>query len=352
MRFSYHNPVRIEFGVELLDWCQKIESEAILLVTSSGFSKRGLTEKIQKILGSKMVAVVDSILPNPELTDLLRLKSDLGDFTSILAIGGGSVLDSAKFLSVCGDIVASNGKLEIKTTPTSSISRPIFAFPTTAGTGSELTKWATIWDSHNMIKYSLQDENLYPHTALYDVNLTRSLSKENTISTGLDSLSHACESLWNKNANPISTQYAIDSIKLIVCTLPKLIKDLDSITLRSDMMRASMYAALAFSNTQTALAHAISYPLTMRFGIPHGLACSFSIPLLLDCLPSGEIREILNPLTKEIKGLFSTIQVSTNARDYGVDSVMLEEIFNALNDRAKNGVFDLEVVKQRFLHTL
>ena len=119
-----------------------------------------------------------------------------------------------------------------------------------------------------------------------------------------------------------------------------------------DMMCASMYAALAFSNTQTALAHAISYPLTMRFGIPHGLACSFSIPLLLDCLPSGEIREILDPLTKEIKGLFPTIQVSTNARDYGVDSAMLEEIFNALNDRAKNGVFDLEVVKQRFLHTL
>lgn len=352
MTFSYYNPVRIEFGVELLDWCQKIESEAILLVTSSGFSKRGLTKKIQEILGSKMVAVVDSILPNPELTDLLRLKSDLWDFTSILAIGGGSVLDSAKFLSVCGDIAVSNGQLEIKTTNTSVVSRPIFAFPTTAGTGSELTKWATIWDSHNMIKYSLQDENLYPRTALYDVNLTRSLSKENTITTGLDALSHACESLWNKNANPISTQYAIDSIKLIVHTLPKLIKDLDSVTLRSDMMRASMYAALAFSNTQTALAHAISYPLTMRFGIPHGLACSFSIPLLLDCLPSGEIREILNPLTKEIKGLFSALGVSTNARDYGIDSVMLEEIFTTLNDRAKNGVFDLEVVKQRFLHTL
>ncbi|WP_394958709.1 iron-containing alcohol dehydrogenase, partial [uncultured Helicobacter sp.] len=136
---------------------------------------------------------------------------------------------------------------------------------------------------------------------------------------------------------------------LIVRILPDLAENLQSFELRESMLYASMYAALAFSNTQTALAHAISYPITMRFGVPHGLACSFSIPLLLDCLPKCEAREILSPLSGAIQELFATLKVSTNPRDYGLDSVMIEEIFASLNARAKNGVFELEEVKRIFL---
>lgn len=351
MKFGYHNPVRIRFGVDLLQACKDLESDKILLVTSRGFSARGLTAKVQEVLGKRVVAVLDSITPNPELSELIALKATLQnlDFDSLLAIGGGSVLDSAKFLSTRGDVVVRDNGLVIIEGDSSIVSKPIFAFPTTAGTGSELTKWATIWDSKAGVKYSLQSDSLYPHTALYDVNLTRTLSRENTIATGLDALSHACESIWNKNANPISTHYALDSIKLIVRILPDLAENLQSFELRESMLYASMYAALAFSNTQTALAHAISYPITMRFGVPHGLACSFSIPLLLDCLPKCEAREILAPYTRAIKELFSTLKVSTNPRDYGLDSVVVEEVFASLNARAKNGVFELEEVKRIFL---
>lgn len=353
MSFCYHNPVRIRFGVDLLQACRELESNRILLVTSRGFSARGLTAKVQEVLGKRVVAVLDSITPNPELSELVALKNtlirDIGEFEGVLAIGGGSVLDSAKFLSVRGDVVVRDNGLVIIEGDSSIASKPIFAFPTTAGTGSELTKWATIWDSKAGVKYSLQSDSLYPHTALYDVNLTRTLSRENTIATGLDALSHACESIWNKNANPISTHYALDSIKLIVRILPDLAENLQSFELRESMLYASMYAALAFSNTQTALAHAISYPITMRFGVPHGLACSFSIPLLLDCLPKCEAREILAPYTRAIKELFSTLKVSTNPRDYGLDSVVVEEVFASLNARAKNGVFELEEVKRIFL---
>lgn len=355
MNFCYHNPVRIVFGADLLQACRELESDKILLVTSRGFSARGLTAKVREVLGKRVVGVVDSITPNPELSELVALKATLQnlDFDSLLAIGGGSVLDSAKFLSTRGDVVARDGGLHIEgvgrgASGSESLARAIFAIPTTAGTGSELTKWATIWDSKAGVKYSLQSESLYPHTAIYDVNLTRTLSRETTIATGLDALSHACESIWNKNANPISTHYALDSIALIVRTLPALTEDLGELGLREDMMRASMQAALAFSNTQTALAHAISYPITMRFGVPHGLACSFSIPLLLECLPKCEAREILSPLSGAIKELFVALKVSTNPRDYGLDSVMIEEIFGSLNARAKNGVFALEEVKQKF----
>ena len=354
MKFCYHNPVRIRFGVDLLQSCKELESDHILLVTSRGFSVRGLTAKVQEVLGKRVVALLDSITPNPELKELTALKNTLVRenlaFDSILAIGGGSVCDSAKFLSVWGDVVVRDGGLCIEGVEQGT--RPIFAVPTTAGTGSELTKWATIWDSKAGVKYSLQSDSLYPHTAIYDVNLTRTLSRENTIVTGLDALSHACESIWNNNANPISTRYALDSINLIVQTLPSLVENLGAFRLREDMMRASMYAALAFSNTQTALAHAISYPITMRFGVPHGLACSFSIPLLLDCLPQGEAREILAPLNAAIKELFITLKISTNLKDYGLDSVSLEEIFASLNTRAKNGIFELEAVKQKLCESI
>lgn len=361
MRFCYHNPVRIRFGVDLLQSCKDIESDKILLLTSRSFSARGLTAKMQDTLGKRVVAVVDTIRSNPELADLLTLKTTLKnlEFDSVLAIGGGSVCDSAKFLSVRGDVVARDGGLHIEGVARGadmcggkSVARTIFAVPTTAGTGSELTKWATIWDSKVGIKYSLQSDSLYPHTAIYDVNLTRTLSREITIATGLDALSHACESIWNKNANPISTHYALDSIALIVRTLPSLVENLGSLELRSDMMRASMYAALAFSNTQTALAHAISYPLTIRFGIPHGLACSFSIPLLLDCLPQGEAKDVLEPYAEAIKELFVKLHISTRAQDYGLDSVMIEEVFGGLNARAKNGVFDVGAVQRAMIESL
>ena len=151
MKFCYHNPVRIVFGADLLQACRELESDKILLVTSRGFSARGLTAKVREVLGKRVVGVVDSITPNPELSELVALKATLQnlDFDSLLAIGGGSVLDSAKFLSTRGDVVARDGGLHIEgvgrgASGSESLARAIFAIPTTAGTGSELTKWAIL----------------------------------------------------------------------------------------------------------------------------------------------------------------------------------------------------------------
>ncbi len=352
MGFFYHNPVKINFDINLFESLKEFQFSRALLITSQSFSKSGITQKLQDVLKQKLAFMIDDIKPNPQLSYLQNLKKTLADFDSIIALGGGSVLDSAKFLSIENEIIVSDENLCIL--PLNNdlkqkreiLCKPIFAFPTTAGTGSELTKWATIWDNNAMKKYSLQDESLYPKAAFYDISLTLSLDRNTTITTGLDALSHACESIWNKNANPISERYALDSINLIVQTLPRLAKNPDSIALRKDMMYASMYAALAFSNTQTALAHAISYPITMRFGIPHGLACSFSIPLLLDSLPQCKAKDLLKPYISAIKDLFAQLDVSTNPKDYGLDSVFIEEIFTSLNARAKNGVFDIMQVRQ------
>ena len=94
-----------------------------------------------------------------------------------------------------------------------------------------------------------------------------------TISTGLDALSHSMESIWNINANPVSASHAIQASKLVLENLPLLSKDLRNIELRSNIARACVHAGLAFSNTKTAIAHNLSYPVTLNYGIQHGIAC-------------------------------------------------------------------------------
>ena len=343
MQFTYYNPVKIRFGVDYLEAIKSIattqKSARFLLVTSKGFSKRGLSDKIANALGRQLVGIVDEILPNPQLKHLQGIKSTLADFDAIIALGGGSVIDSAKFLSV--DSALENGHFIIKSQP-----KHLYALPTTSGTSSELTHWATIWDNDAFIKHSLSDESLYPKEAIYDPRLTLSFPRETTIHTALDALSHSFESIWNNNANPISTHYALNAIEIILRDLVALTQNLDSLPLRSNIMQASIYAGLAFSNTQTAIAHALSYPLTMRFGTPHGLACSFSLPLLLNCLPrTSHADALLSPFRERLLWLFNALEISTNPKDYGLDSTCIDEIFVALNPRAKNGIFDIARVR-------
>lgn len=349
MRFNYHNPVKIHFGVKWLEavenLAQKLKDTKFLLITSQGFSKRGLSAQIQKVLAKQLAGIVDEIAPNPQIKHLQSIKAKLCDFDAIIALGGGSVIDSAKFLSV--DSVFENDNFKIKSQP-----KKLFAFATTSGTSSELTHWATIWDNDTFVKHSLSDEILYPKEAFYDANLTLSLPRQTTIYTALDALSHSFESIWNNNANPISTHYALMAIEIILRDLVELSQNLHSLKLRSNLMLASIYAGLAFSNTQTALAHALSYPLTMRFGTPHGLACSFSLPLLLECLPPSKARDLLLPFQARLLGLFKSLEISISPKDYGLDSAFIDEIFANLNARAKNGIFDIMRVKNALIEQI
>src|SRR5690606_12903274 len=106
-------------------------------------------------------------------------------------------------------------------------------------------------------------------------------SRELTIQTGLDALSHSLESLWNRNANPVSAAHAVAAARGVLSTLPALAGDLKNPQLRERMARAATLAGFAFSNTKTAIAHSLSYPITLRHGVPHGIACSFSLPMII-----------------------------------------------------------------------
>ena len=135
----------------------------------------------------------------------------------IVALGGGSVIDTAKVLAAArGGFAPVLRYLQTGAGAEALSATPIIAVPTTAGTGSEVTCWATVWDTQSGKKYSLSRPNLYPKHAVVDPALMVGKPRQLTISTGLDALSHALESLWNVNVNPISAQHAVVAAREIL----------------------------------------------------------------------------------------------------------------------------------------
>lgn len=286
--WSFHNPVHLVAGGGILEQLpQHLGEGKALLVTTAGFTKRGLTEKIAGLLGDREVVILDSVSPNPTVDKLEEDARQLGEqgLRQIVALGGGSAIDSAKVLSF---LLAAGREFSLRRhfeeqSPLPDI-RPLphIAIPTTAGTGSEVTPFATVWDLPGEKKYSLASPHLFARTALLDPELTLTLPRDLSVVTGLDALSHALESLWNRNANPITRAYALGAAAVALETLPVLAADLQNGALRARMMEASLLAGLAISGSRTALAHSISYPITARYGMPHGLACSFTLPAILE----------------------------------------------------------------------
>lgn len=345
--WQYYNPVSIQFGWGALSEISKIiRGGRCFLLTTPGFVRRGVTERVRKLVSSQL-EIDASISEYPSFESLRTIYGRVESIKPewIIALGGGSVMDSAKVVALRArggfpsieSSLREGGDLLIKN------DIPVVAIPTTAGTGSEVTSYSTIWDFKNGGKYSLSLQETWPDHALVDPELTLTLGRELTLHTGLDALSHSLESLWNRKANPISISHAVWAARIIIETLPILLDDLENREFRTRMSAASLRAGLAISSTQTALAHALSYSLTAKKGLPHGLACSFTLEKILNINYgiSAQVDENLHELfgggieviREKLHNFFSRIQVSTRISDYNVDSQFitreLGEIFSS-----------------------
>ena len=207
----------------------------------------------------------------------------------IIAIGGGTTIDFAKVISALYSF-SEDGVISVEEVVDLITSKkylenteyiPIIASSTTAGTGSDCTKWATVWDFDNTKKYSVDADYLYPTESWLIPELTLTLPKKLTLSTALDALSHACEAYWAVSTNSIVQVLSTDAISLIVKYLPLVLDDLNNIEYRKKVYMGAFFAGLAFSNTRTTACHSISYPLTLLYGIPHGLAVSLTLSEVL-----------------------------------------------------------------------
>jgi len=301
---KYFNPVKIIYTenwlIKLKISQKNLNISNPILVTSPGNRKR---LKLDSKFNSD--SIFSEIGENPNFADCSNVISFCNgkSYDGVIALGGGSVMDLAKvvmgFLSTGEAGIVD--LLEYKEKYERSI--PSIFLPTTHGTGSEVTMWGTVWDMKEKKKYSISHIDLYPSIAILDGNLTVSLPMDISIMTILDALSHSFESIWNKNANEKSTEYAIEAITIILSNVEFLKQNPTDLNVRNKLLEAATKAGLAFSNTKTAAAHSISYPLTIRFGIPHGVASSLSLIPLLEI--NGE--HIKEPLDKIYQTLDITI---------------------------------------------
>ena len=362
--WKFKNPVQIHFGVGAFDSLGTlINGRPYCLVTYGDPYFDGLGAKLADKAG-QAEAVINSITPNPDFVTLAhacqRFKEVAGTDIVILALGGGSVIDAAKVLASSNRGFAPVRRfLETGEGEDQLAAYPIIAVPTTAGTGSEVTHWATVWDMKAQKKYSLARHVLYPEHSVIDPALTLGIPKHLTISTALDALSHALESLWNRNSNPVSANHAVFAATEIIATLPLLANDLGNIELRTRIASACLFAGLAFSNTKTALAHSVSYPITIKYNIPHGLACSFSLPMVLasvigeDAQCDQNLRRIfgddLNSAVAKLKNFLNGLGVSTEASSYGVKREEWKELLSEAfaGERGRNFIGTFERVLEK-----
>ncbi len=331
--WTFYNPVRVTFGVDAFDRIGSlVDGRSYVLVTYRDAPFKLLAKRVAGLAGTPL-AVIDAIEPNPSLGSLKSICAELSALPELpellIALGGGSVIDSAKFLAAAhgrwGPVIdyIENGRHR------GPRALPILAIPTTSGTGSDVTSWATLWDPEKDRKLSLARTDLYPEAAVVDPRLLAGLPLPITISSGLDALSHALESIWNVHANPVTRSFAIPAARDIMAGLERLKGDLDDLDARSRTALGSLQAGLAFSNTRTALAHNISYPITLRNGVAHGLACSFCLPEVMTAALGVEpacdaaIGRIFGDVASapaRLRAFLDTMGVASNPGDYGLST--------------------------------
>lgn len=281
--FYYEQPVAIDFGIGKLKELPKIIEQfgfkKGVLISTPSMVKNGTAEKILKACNGKLKEIFSNIQPNPTLknTDDCAevLRSNNCDFA--VAIGGGSVLDCAKvacFIATTND-KASTYFYKEKTVDKPGI--PLIAIPTTSGTASEITSVSVLTDTDKSVKAPIGSKYFYPKYALIDPELTFSCPPFVTASSGIDVLAHSLEAFYGKKHQPFTDMAAKKAAKLVFENLLTAYKEPENVEARVNMSLASVTAGMAFNLTQTAAAHACSYPLTQDFDIPHGEACAFTL---------------------------------------------------------------------------
>ena len=279
----------IVFGtntVEELPELVKSFGERVALVYGGrSFSESGTRERLMEIFKKERLDVheIGGVSHDPDETLVAKAVSEVRDIKPrcIVGIGGGSVIDTAKAAS----IIATNGGTvrdywEGKQFTEPSI--PYIAVPTTSGTGAEVTKNAVISSDDRTFKRSIRSELMVPDIALVDPSLTLSLPPRTTADTGLDALIQNLEAYTSKNSGPITDTFAHKGIELAGRYLVAAYRDPGDLEAREALSLVSLYGGITLLNAGLGLAHGLSHPIGIRFGVPHGRACALVMPKVME----------------------------------------------------------------------
>lgn len=266
----------------------------------------------------------------------------------IVAVGGGSCLDAAKAVAV---MMTNEGRIgDYVGTQKLFAQRPLplIAVPTTAGTGSEVTRMTVITDTENHVKMMLAHPELLPAVAIVDPLLTISCPPTVTAATGIDALCHAIEAFLSRRAHAATDIWAKAAIELIAKHLRRAYQDQHDIEARDKMALGSMLAGAAFSNASVALVHGMSRPIGAMFHVPHGVSNAMLLPAVLEYTKDSavdrlaEIGRLINPELKafseevtaeetitEIKQLCRDLDIP-NMRTWGIDQQKFMEAISKM----------------------
>jgi len=257
----------------------------ILLVTDETLVKCGVAEKVSNVLDEAEIeyAVYSDIKPNPTVKNVqdgvAKCKEINAD--AIVAVGGGSVIDTAKGISIVmtnpdrADVVSLNGLSN-----TINKGMPIIALPTTHGTAAEVTINYVITDEERQIKMVCVDPHDIPVLAIVDSELMETLPKSIAASTGMDALTHAVEGYITKGHNTMADMFHMKAIQLIFENLPAAVNDKDAKAIEN-MALAQYIAGMGFSNVGLGIVHSMAHQLGAVYDTPHGLANTILLPTVM-----------------------------------------------------------------------
>lgn len=265
-------------------------------------------ELIQELRGKKDIITLNKVFPDPKADDIMEMVDSIKDkgVNVIIGIGGGSSLDSAKAVSV---VLSNGGDLDdyLGAAPARKIEKrniKLILIPTTAGTGSEVTKFG-VYTARSGRKYTLNNPFLQPDIALLIASYTYTLPPHITAATAFDALSHGMETLWNVNATPVSDLVATEAIIKVMNCMETAYKSslTGSAEGRLEMLEAACASGIAFNLTGTAAVHALSFILSEEWHVPHGIACAFTLEDALEInLCNDDTRQKFVNIAKQIFG--------------------------------------------------
>ncbi len=260
---------------------EQTSAKNICVVTDQSIVTLGLYEKVREAVG-KECSLVGNVPAEPTLDELLSVYREVKAFAPdcLIGVGGGSVLDVCKLIAV----MLSNEEFAQSPRDMSSISAPavpMIAIPTTSGTGAEATANAIVLIPEEELKVGIIHDYLIPRFVILDPQMTMSLPRSLTATTGVDALCHAIESYWSKKNNPLNETFAFAAIELLTRSIERAYQNGGDMQAREDMQLGAFYAGVCLTSSSTTAIHALSYPLGGTFHVPHGLANAVLLPFVM-----------------------------------------------------------------------
>lgn len=278
---NFYLPTRIVFGEgerkNIGSYMEQKRLTKAYLIADPFLEENGTVDELIKVAGGRIVQVSTEVEPNPTIQNVAenaeRCRETGAD--CVIAIGGGSAIDCAKATAAAAmeDVTCA----EMMSGSPLGRALPVIAFPTTAGTGSEVTAGAVLSDKEKGIKAAVFSPVLFPAIAIVDPELTWTVPPKVTAATGLDVIAHAMDAMSSIKADDVTDALAMKATELALKYLERAVTDGADKEARAGMSKASTIVGMAFSQTGTTGSHACSYMLTAEYGMPHGEACAFTL---------------------------------------------------------------------------